>query len=282
MLRSTAAGFFSQALPYLYEATERITIGWKEHNLPAYLRRPPHAEQPVPLLITLNGATTSKEEALIWSDPIIAAGWAMLCIDWPGTGESTALAPLTGRQESVLVAALREASRDGRLDPERSAVLGFSLGATPAVRAAAREPRIGAVVLDISPLRSHRLARAARSIDGAATVDAGGRRPGSARGDRFVFAEIVSGRIGTARRSSLAPAPIWSPRRMKRIASPMPWATGRRSFATPMPVTGCSMSSTIGPTSSRSGSLYSTSQFPEQPESTQVDETPFIDEEDEL
>src|SRR3954449_959506 len=108
MLRSTAAGFFSQALPYLYEATERITIGWKEHNLPAYLRRPPHAEHPVPLLITLNGATTSKEEALIWSDPIISAGWAMLCIDWPGTGESTALAPLTGQQESVLVAALRE------------------------------------------------------------------------------------------------------------------------------------------------------------------------------
>lgn len=151
MLRSTAAGFFSQALPYLYEATERVTIGWKEHNLPAYLRRPPHAERPVPLLIVLNGATTTKEEAMIWSDPIIAAGWAMLCIDWPGTGEASALAPLSGRQESVIVAAIREASRDARLDPARIAVLGFSLGATPAMRAAARDPRIGAVVLVTPP-----------------------------------------------------------------------------------------------------------------------------------
>ncbi len=151
MLRSTAAGFFSQAVPYLYEMTERVFIPWKEHNLPGYLRRPPEGGSPFPVLIVLNGATTTKEETLIWSDPIVAAGWAVLAIDWPGTGEATAFAPLDGAGEGVIVAILRELARDPRIDQEKVAALGFSLGATPVVRGAERDPRISAVVLVTPP-----------------------------------------------------------------------------------------------------------------------------------
>ena len=281
MLRSTAAGFFSQALPYLYEATERITIGWKEHNLPAYLRRPPHAEQPVPLLIALNGATTSKEESLIWSDPIIAAGWAMLCIDWPGTGESSALAPLSGRQESVLVAALREASRDGRLDPERSAVLGFSLGATPAVRAAARDPRIGAVVLVSPPfdptawpaLRDPLMARQLLMLaddgrDPREVIDSFSLKSSLAHWDRPAL-------IFGAGADLVAP-----PDEADRVAYAMgDWATlirypyachGLFDVIDDWPYVVAQWLSVLNqPVSAL-------------PESTQVDETPFIDDEDEI
>jgi dienelactone hydrolase len=151
MLRSTAAGFFGQAVPYLYEMTEKLTIPWREHNLPAYLRRPSDVGSPFPLLIVLNGATTIKEETLVWSDPIVAAGWGVLAVDWPGTGEATALAPLSGAGESVIVAILREIERDPRVDSNRIAALGFSLGATPVVRGAERDPRISAVVLVTPP-----------------------------------------------------------------------------------------------------------------------------------
>jgi dienelactone hydrolase len=281
MLRSTAAGFFSQALPYLYEATERITIGWKEHNLPAYLRRPPHAEQPVPLLITLNGATTSKEEALIWSDPIIAAGWAMLCIDWPGTGESSALAPLTGRQESVVVAALREASRDGRLDPERSAVLGFSLGAAPAIRAASRDPRIGAVVL-ISPpfdptvwpaLRDPLMARQLLMLaddgrDQREVIDSFSLKSSLAHWDRPAL-------IFGAGADQVAP-----PDEADRVAYAMgDWATLIR-----YPYACHGLFDVIDDWPYVVAQWLSVLNQPvaDHPESTQVDETPFIDEDDEL
>lgn len=151
MLRSTAAGFFAQAAPYLYEMTERVYIPWKEHNLPAYLRRPTDGRSPFPVLIALNGATTIKEETLIWSEPIVAAGWAILAVDWPGTGEATAFAPLTGEGEGVIVAILRELERDPRVDQERIAALGFSLGATPVVRGAERDRRVGAVILVTPP-----------------------------------------------------------------------------------------------------------------------------------
>jgi dienelactone hydrolase len=151
MLRSTAAGFFAQAAPYLYEMTERIYIPWKEHNLPAYLRRPTGAGSPFPLVIVFNGATTIKEETLIWSDPIVNAGWAVLAVDWPGTGEATAIAPLSGEGESVVVSILTELERDPRVDKSRIAALGFSLGATPVVRGAERDPRISAVILVTPP-----------------------------------------------------------------------------------------------------------------------------------
>lgn len=151
MLRSTAAGFFSQAAPYLYEMTERVLIPWKEHNLPAYLRRPLEGGSPFPVLIVLNGATTIKEETLVWSDPIVASGWAVLAVDWPGTGEATAVAPLSGVGESVIVSILSELERDPRIDKSRIAALGFSLGATPVVRGAERDPRIEAVILVTPP-----------------------------------------------------------------------------------------------------------------------------------
>lgn len=151
MLRSTAAGFFAQAAPYLYEMTERLHIPWKEHNLPAYLRRPTQAGVPFPLVIVFNGATTIKEETLTWSDPIVDAGWGVLAIDWPGTGEATAMAPLNGAGESVVVAVLRELERDPRIDRRRIAALGLSLGATPVVRGAERDPRISAVILVTPP-----------------------------------------------------------------------------------------------------------------------------------
>lgn len=150
-LRSTSATFFAQAVPYLYEMTEKVSIPWKEHNLPGYLRRPAGGKSPFPLMIAFNGATTSKEETLIWSEPIVAAGWGVLAIDWPGTGEATAFDALDGHQESAMVAVLREMARDPRVDQSHIAALGFSLGATPVVRAAERDQRIGAVILVTPP-----------------------------------------------------------------------------------------------------------------------------------
>ena len=56
--------------------------------MPAYLSVPTTGKGPFPLLILLNGATTCKEELMLWSPPLVQAGVAVLAVDWPGTGES--------------------------------------------------------------------------------------------------------------------------------------------------------------------------------------------------
>jgi alpha-beta hydrolase superfamily lysophospholipase len=79
---------------------------------------------------------------------LVARGFCVLLFDLRGRGESAGERGSAGNQELMdVLAALEYAKRKG-FPPERTGVLGFSLGAALAIYAAIEEPRIGAVVCD--------------------------------------------------------------------------------------------------------------------------------------
>jgi pimeloyl-ACP methyl ester carboxylesterase len=73
---------------------------------------------------------------LLWADPFLEQGIAVMTVDWPGTGEATHLA-LTADCDDVTDGLLDYAYDQPDLDSEAIVLLGFSLGGSVAIRAAA-------------------------------------------------------------------------------------------------------------------------------------------------
>jgi alpha-beta hydrolase superfamily lysophospholipase len=144
-MRSNSATLFTRAMGELDPASTRVEFPWKAGTLSGWLTRPPAIERPVPLVVMLNGITTSKEEMLLWSEPFLWRGLAVLTLDWPGSGEA-ALTTEPDPDCAGLTGLIIAAAEQERLDAARIALLGISLGGALAVRMAARDPRIAAVV----------------------------------------------------------------------------------------------------------------------------------------
>lgn len=150
-LRSSSTTLFAQALPVLMPSVVRIESAWRATTLPGYLARPSAESRPTPLVVLLNGTTTSKEETLLWADPLLAHGLAVLALDWPGTGETASEMAITADCDDLTDGVIALAKDDPLLDADRVALVGFSLGGALAVRAAAFDRRIAAVVAVTPP-----------------------------------------------------------------------------------------------------------------------------------
>lgn len=155
-LRGSAVTLFSQAVPLLMAETRKVEVAWRTAKLPAYLRKPREIPPPWPLAVLLNGATTIKEELLLWSDPFIDQGIAVLTLDWPGTGEAYDVGSISGHCDDVTDGILGFVDFEPGLDPSRVALVGFSLGGAVAVRAAALDRRIAACVSVTGPYDASR------------------------------------------------------------------------------------------------------------------------------
>jgi 2,6-dihydroxypseudooxynicotine hydrolase len=151
-LRATSVTVFGQALPLLMPRARRLTVAWRNHQLPAYLALPADKQSgPAPLVVLLNGATTTKEEMLLWAQPFFDAGLSVLAVDWPGTGESISIRGVARDCDDITDGILASAQDDPNVDAGRVALLGFSLGGSLAVRAAALDRRIAACITVTSP-----------------------------------------------------------------------------------------------------------------------------------
>ena len=150
-LRAAASSLYARSLPVLRPAVQRVEIPWRTARLPAYLALPDHDAGPVPLVVVLNGSSTSKEETLLWSEAFLAHGLAVLALDWPGSGESAPTVPLTLDCDDVSDGVLALAANQPGIDETRVALLGFSLGGALAAMTAANDRRIGAVVAVTPP-----------------------------------------------------------------------------------------------------------------------------------
>lgn len=149
-LKAAGVAAFAQAMPRLMPETRRITVPWRTAKLPAYIAFPPDFEGPHPLIVLLNGATTTKEELLLWAEPFLERGQAVMTLDWPGTGEATTLM-LTADCDDITDGIIALAEEDLRLNPDQIGMLGFSLGGAVAIRAAALDRRIAACVAVTPP-----------------------------------------------------------------------------------------------------------------------------------
>ncbi len=150
-LRANASSLFSQSVPHLAPPMRRLLLPWRNTTLPAYLVLPVAFAKPWPLAVFLNGATTAKEEVVLWSQAFLDRGIAVLAVDSPGTGEAGELGPLRADHDDVTDGVFTLAADDAALDPRRVALVGVSLGGTMAVRSAAHDRRVAAVVAVTPP-----------------------------------------------------------------------------------------------------------------------------------
>ncbi len=150
-LRSAATSLYARSLPILRPTVRRVDIPWRTTTLPGFLALPEQGAKPAPLVVLLNGTSTSKEETLLWSGEFLAHGLAVLALDWPGSGESALNVPPTPDCDDFSDGVLALAENDPDLDADRIALLGFSLGGALAAITAANDRRIGAVVAVTPP-----------------------------------------------------------------------------------------------------------------------------------
>lgn len=150
-LRASSVTTFAQAVPRVMPESRKVSLPWRNRSLPAWLATPTAHAGPHPLLVLLNGATTCKEELLLWTEPLLDAGIAVLTVDWPGTGESASFTLPVADCDDITDGFFALAESHPGLDPEMVAIGGVSLGAAVAVRCAVNDRRlIGAMA--VTPL----------------------------------------------------------------------------------------------------------------------------------
>lgn len=136
---------------------ERLDALWADTTLPILFFRAP-VEATAPLVVVQGGLGAPLSDALMTGVlDAVARGWHAVAFEGPGQGRVRMVdgvgpvddwAPVMG---AVLDAVLGGADRG--IDPDRIAVIGVADGAVLALQAAAREPRIRALVCDPGVVR---------------------------------------------------------------------------------------------------------------------------------
>ncbi len=150
-LRASASSLFARSIAELRPTVRRVEIPWRTARMPGYLALPANVDEPVPLVVLLNGTSTSKEETLLWGDAFLERGLAVLALDWPGSGESALDVAPTADCDDFADGVLALARDERALDARRVALLGFSLGGALAALSAANDRRISAIIAVTPP-----------------------------------------------------------------------------------------------------------------------------------
>ncbi len=138
---------YQRGLPYFDHINERVEIPYEGgHILPGILHRPWNARRP-PVVILSPGLDSVKEELHAYSADLLRRGMATLAIDGPGQGESEFALPLRPDYEVPARYIIDYLETRPDIDAARVGMFGVSLGGFFAVRAAASEKRLKAVVM---------------------------------------------------------------------------------------------------------------------------------------
>jgi dienelactone hydrolase len=143
-LQATAAAW-QQAAPLLDPPMSILEVPFENLTLPGYLRIPSGVTRP-PVVIMFPGGDSVKEELFNLGDYIVARGLAFAAFDGPGQGIVSLDAPLRPDYELVIRAVIDSLAGRDDLDTGRLAVGGISYGGLFAIRTAAIDHRVGAVV----------------------------------------------------------------------------------------------------------------------------------------
>lgn len=154
LLRRSAA-LYRRAAPRFTPPAVPLAVPYGDATLPGYLSLPVQpagiaVAKPAPLVVFLNGASSTKEELNGWREPFLARGFATLALDNPGTGEAWEAVRFGPNQRGLLPALRRVLTAHPALDG-RIALVGVSLGGMLAVNLAAHDPGVAAVVAITPP-----------------------------------------------------------------------------------------------------------------------------------
>lgn len=142
---------YQRALPYFDFPGEHVAMPYeKDATMYGILRKPWHTPKP-PVVILVPGLDSVKEELHVYGDDFLRRGLAVLAIDGPGQGEMEFEFPLRYDYEVPIRYALDYLEKRSDVDARRVGLMGVSFGGYFAVRAAAFEPRLKAVIENCGP-----------------------------------------------------------------------------------------------------------------------------------
>ena len=142
---------FTAAAALMDVPPERLAIPFEGTTLPGWFFRPRADGRPRPTLILTGGYDGNAEELyLLTGAAALARGYNVLAFDGPGQGAALLQQGLIMRPdwETVVSAVVDAAIGRSDVDADRIALVGLSLGAHLAPRAATAEHRLAAVVAD--------------------------------------------------------------------------------------------------------------------------------------
>jgi len=142
---------YKRALPYFEFPGEHVAIPYEGGaTMYGVLRKPWHTPKP-PVIILVPGLDSVKEELHTYGDDFLRRGMAVLAIDGPGQGEMEFEYPLRHDYEVPVKYAVDYLANRPDVDIHRVGLMGVSFGGQFAVRAAAFEPRLKAVIENCGP-----------------------------------------------------------------------------------------------------------------------------------
>jgi len=144
-LRDRSVAIYRKALSRLDPPAERLEVPFEGGIIPGNLRRPDSARPPLVLIVP--GLDSSKEELYAIEEDFLRRGLATLTIDGPGQSENSVHFAIRPNWETVITPLLDHlAGQELGVDQDRIGLMGISMGAIYAPRAAAHEKRIRALV----------------------------------------------------------------------------------------------------------------------------------------
>ena len=125
----------------------RVAVPWHGQTLFGNLHLPPSAGAAAPVVMIIHGIDGCKEEHLATELGLTAAGFAVFTLDGPGQGEALLLDDIvwTDAFHTCVARSLDILRNDKRIDTDRAALIGISIGGMWALRAASGDLRIKAV-----------------------------------------------------------------------------------------------------------------------------------------
>lgn len=143
-LYAASAGAYRRYAELTQPPVERIIVPYKGKNITGYLHLPA-GRAPFACVVIVPGLASAKEQPDFPPDLVVARGMAAFHMDMPGHGETYPDLLLDFDSFASVSAAIDVLTRHPQLDSTRLALLGTSLGATIALRAASVDDRVAAV-----------------------------------------------------------------------------------------------------------------------------------------
>ena len=140
--------YFQKAARLFSPQIEVIHIPFGDARLPAYFLSAGQSKGPT--LIAVNGADSSNEELIHWIGfAAIARGWNFMVFEGPGQWSALQMNPglyYRPDYEAPVKEVVDYLMRRNDVDPDKIALIGYSLGGSLAARVAAYEKRISATI----------------------------------------------------------------------------------------------------------------------------------------